>query len=104
MAEPNVVFLEASPERHARAVSVLSGTATVSNSLGAVPAAAGARDRLVLVDLASDLERGLRRIEVVRASVPNAQVVAVAARKDPDIILRAMRAGACEFAVLDDGV
>ena len=93
-----VVLLGASQERHALAAAALANTASVVREF----AATGGPTKIVLVDLAGDLERGLRTIGEVRQTMPAAQVVAVAASKDSEVILRAMRAGACEFALLSD--
>jgi pilus assembly protein CpaE len=100
---PTVVLLEASQERFALAVSGLANTAVVTKDLGIFAAAAGPKTRVVLVDLVANLERALQRLEEVHAALPHIQIVALAAKKDPDIILRAMRAGACEFALLGEG-
>jgi pilus assembly protein CpaE len=100
---PTVVLLEASRERQALAASALARTAAVSKDLGVLAAPASHKNPVVLVDLAGDLERALKRLEEVHSSVPKAQIVALAETKDSDVILRAMRAGACEFAILDEG-
>jgi len=100
---PTVVLLGASRERYARATSALADTAFVSNALSAIATQVKSTSRIVLVDLAADLERGLRAVQEVRQVIAQVQVVALADAKDPDLILRAMRAGACEFAVLDEG-
>jgi pilus assembly protein CpaE len=100
---PTVVLLEASQERQALAASALARTAALSKDLGVLAPPASHKSPVVLVDLAGDLERALKRLEEVRSSVPKAQIVALAERKEPDVILRAMRAGACEFAILDEG-
>jgi pilus assembly protein CpaE len=100
---PTVVLLEASQERFAIATSALANTAVVTRDLGILTAPAGAKSRVLLVDLVANLERALQRLEEVHAALPQVQIVALAARKDPDVILRAMRAGACEFALLDEG-
>jgi pilus assembly protein CpaE len=100
---PTVVLLGASEPRQAATASLLQQVAVVR--VGAtVLAAASLGPRLVLVDLAvHDIEGALRTIEDVGATMPNVQLVALAASKDPDLILRAMRAGAREFAVLGPG-
>jgi pilus assembly protein CpaE len=100
---PTVVLLEASQERFAIATSALANTAVVTRDLGILAAPGGVKTRIVLVDLAANLERALQRLEEVHAAVPQVQIVALAAKKDPDVILRAMRAGACEFALLGEG-
>ncbi|WP_394821740.1 CpaE family protein [Pendulispora albinea] len=97
---PTVVVLGASRERYARAKSALTGTAFVSRELGTLAMTKG---RIVIVDLAGDLERGLRMVEEVRRVIANVQIIALAEDKDPDVILRAMRAGACEFALFREG-
>jgi pilus assembly protein CpaE len=52
---------------------------------------------LVVVDVRGDVPAGLAAIERVRAALPTAAIFAVATGTDPDLILRAMRAGANEF-------
>jgi pilus assembly protein CpaE len=61
--------------------------------------------RVALVDLGSDGSGvGLHAIEELArgASASSVPVVALAARKDPELILQAMRAGAREFVVLTE--
>jgi len=98
MNEPlSVVLLGASPERRQLVVAALDGVASVK--FGASPlAAAGAL--IVLVDLGGqDLESSLHLLEDVGVSEPAAALVALGTNKDAGLILRAMRAGAREFAV-----
>lgn len=97
---PIVVLLGASAQRQAMAAPLLDDIATVRTA-ATVLAAATLGPRIVIVDLAApDLESALRTLEDVRATMPGVQLVALGASKDPDLILRAMRAGAREFAVL----
>lgn len=102
---PQVLLLGASRQRQKLAMSVLAQVATVHFDVAALstPPTSAAAVRVVLVDLAGpDPDAALRTLTDVHASAPDAQLVALAASKDPDLILRAMRAGACEFALLDD--
>jgi pilus assembly protein CpaE len=55
--------------------------------------------RVALVDLMGDPGPGMRAIEELGRSAPAVPVVALAMRKDPELILQAMRAGAREFVV-----
>ena len=50
-----------------------------------------------VVDIRADLSSGMAAIERLRASHAGAAIFAIAAASDPDLILRAMRAGANEF-------
>jgi pilus assembly protein CpaE len=50
-----------------------------------------------VVDIRGDLSQGMAAIERLRAGHPAAAIFAIAAGADPDLILRAMRAGANEF-------
>jgi pilus assembly protein CpaE len=99
---PTVLLLESTAERHSVAASALAETARVSKERSLVTKRPSQQHKIVLVDLGSDVDRALETVSEVRSSSPNAQVVALADKKDPDVILRAMRAGACEFAVLGD--
>lgn len=54
---------------------------------------------LCLLDLISDLERGLALIAELLAVQPAMKIVVLLPSKNPDIILRAMRQGAAEFLV-----
>jgi pilus assembly protein CpaE len=58
--------------------------------------------RIVLIDVSRDPAQALQVMHELAAANGEAQVVALAAAKDPDLILRAMRAGAREFVVRDD--
>ncbi|WP_394841978.1 AAA family ATPase [Pendulispora brunnea] len=97
---PTVVLLGATRERHASVTAALEPIAFLSKEVNSL---ALSKSRIVLVDLTYDLERGLRAVEEVRRVIAQVQIVAVADAKDPEVILRAMRAGACEFVVLADG-
>jgi pilus assembly protein CpaE len=50
-----------------------------------------------VVDIRGDLSSGMATIERLRASHPASAIFAIASAADPDLILRAMRAGANEF-------
>ena len=50
-----------------------------------------------VVDIRADLSSGMAAIERLRASHSGAAIFAIAGSADPDVILRAMRAGANEF-------
>jgi pilus assembly protein CpaE len=50
-----------------------------------------------VVDIRGDLSSGMAAIERLRASHPASAIFAIAGGADPDLILRAMRAGANEF-------
>ncbi|WP_394831306.1 AAA family ATPase [Pendulispora rubella] len=97
---PTVVMLGATRERYATVTAALEPIAFLSKEVNAL---ALSKSRIVLVDLSYDLARGLRAVDEVRRVIAQVQIVAVADAKDPDVILRAMRAGACEFVVLADG-
>jgi len=97
---PTIVLVGATRERYAHATSALEHLVFLSKELNAL---AMSKSRIVLVDLAADLERGLRAVEEIRRVIAQVQIIALADAKDPDVILRAMRAGACEFALLADG-
>jgi pilus assembly protein CpaE len=56
----------------------------------------GAPD-VYVVDIRGDLSSGMAAIERLRASHPAAAIFAIASAADPELILRAMRAGANEF-------
>src|SRR5688500_11672417 len=56
----------------------------------------GAPD-VYVVDIRGDLASGMASIERLRASHPAAALFAIASGADPELILRAMRAGANEF-------
>lgn len=99
---PTILLVEASQERHTLVTWLVGDLVHVSADPAVLTTRAG-QSKIVLVDLADNLERALQTIEDLRASVPKAQIVALADRKDPDLILRAMRAGAREFAVPDEG-
>ena len=59
--------------------------------------------RAAIVDLAGSPDGALIAVaEIIRAT-PQLPVVVVADRKDPELILRAMRAGAREFVILENG-
>jgi pilus assembly protein CpaE len=60
-------------------------------------AADSAPPDVYVVDIRGDLSSGMAAIERLRASHPAAAIFAIAAGADPDLILRAMRAGANEF-------
>ncbi len=56
-----------------------------------------------VVDIRADLSSGMAVIERLRASHPAVAIFAIAGVADPDLILRAMRAGANEFFAWNPG-
>jgi pilus assembly protein CpaE len=68
----------------------------------ALTAAMEAGPRIALVDLVGDTAAGLRAIAELHEGAPSVPVVALAARKEPELILEAMRAGAREFVLCTD--
>jgi pilus assembly protein CpaE len=52
---------------------------------------------VAVVDIRGDASSGLAAIERLKATAPTANIFAVAAAAEPDLILQAMRAGANEF-------
>jgi pilus assembly protein CpaE len=98
---PVVVILESTRERRVLLGLLLEGIASVSADR-ALLSGPDASD-VVLVDLATDLERSIRTLEGIRITHPDANIVALADSKDPTLILRAMRAGAREFGVAEEG-
>jgi pilus assembly protein CpaE len=99
--KPTVVFLGAGRHREMQAATALRDVAVLRTDRAALTSGRGVR--IALLDLAvPDVEGALRALEELHTSAPDAQLVALAAAKDPDLILRAMRAGAREFVVLDE--
>lgn len=52
---------------------------------------------VVLLDVSSDLETALRLMRFITGFQPAVQVVAVHTDNDPQVLIRSLRAGACEF-------
>jgi pilus assembly protein CpaE len=102
--QPIVVLLGATPSRELSVRSALADLTPVQTdpTLLAVPST---RARIAIVDLGvGDAEGPLSSMEELARSVAQLQIVALASKKDPDLILRAMHAGAREFVVLDKPV
>jgi pilus assembly protein CpaE len=79
-------------------VAALLRTTAVQVSLGDERTArAGAPPDLVFVDGRFDLDASLQAVEQMRAELPVAVILFMAAEANPDLILQAMRAGANEF-------
>lgn len=55
-----------------------------------------------LVDLGADREAGLKAMADVKRKAPDLRIVALADHKDAELILLAMRAGACEFVMVQE--
>src|SRR5438552_1127691 len=101
---PTVILIGAPSLREGIVKAALRDVADLRvepNVLSAVPTARRFAAQIALVDLAPDVEAGLRAMQDLRAADPEVQVVALAALKEPELILQAMRSGACEFVVLD---
>ncbi|MBC8875166.1 MAG: AAA family ATPase [Planctomycetes bacterium] len=58
------------------------------------------RPNLVTVCLDSDTDRGIELIRELRTRLPESNICGVSASNDGQLILRAMRAGVCEFLTL----
>jgi pilus assembly protein CpaE len=100
--KPNVLLLGASPQRELTIRIALKGVADVrTDRLAAATQGLGNKlgYRIALIDLAGSPEVALQVMEDLAAVNPHIPVVALAEHKDPDLILRAMRAGAREFAL-----
>ncbi len=101
---PTIILIGCPAQREGVVKAALRDVAELRpepNPLAAVPTARRLGAHIALVDLASDVEQGLRAMQDLRSADGEAQVVALALEKDPDLILQAMRSGACEFVVLD---
>ncbi len=59
--------------------------------------------QILVLDLATDPSGVLAAMEALKQRAPHLPLVALASRKDPELILKSMRAGAREFVVLEDG-
>jgi len=104
-ALPPLLLVGASPEREAGVRAHLQHLAEVRverEAAQAVGAAVQCGARIALVDLATDADAALEVIEELVRRLPDVAVVALADAKDPDLILRAMRAGAREFVGLHE--
>lgn len=105
MIERISVLLLGANEEHERLLrGVLAHSAEVQSEprlSAAVSATVRTQAHLVLVDLSTDPERGLRALRELQAELPDSRRVALATNKDPDLILEAMRSGAREFALLE---
>jgi pilus assembly protein CpaE len=95
-----VLLLGATPDREQTVRAALRDVATVraDRSLG-VARSVAAGFRIALVDLVGDAAAGLGAIEELLRNHAGLPVIALAAVKDPDLILQAMRSGAREFVV-----
>src|SRR5437899_2267000 len=99
---PVVLLLGASAERDKIVRAALRDVATVRGERTLAAALTGGGVRLALVDLVGDVAAGLRAIEELQRAAHAVPVIALAATKDPELILQAMRAGAREFVVPAD--
>jgi pilus assembly protein CpaE len=70
---------------------------------GALAAAHRLGPRVAIVDLAGGLEPAIKTVEQLARGASQLHIVALADRKDSEVILRAMRAGAREFVLLEEG-
>jgi len=100
--QPTVLLIGASAERDKVVRAALRDVAIVRGERTLSAALASGGVRLALVDLVGDVAAGLRAIEELQRSAHAVPVIALAATKDPDLILQAMRAGAREFVVPSD--
>ena len=106
MLERGIVILVGEAEGRPvirRSLEQVADVVTVATAAEALGAARDAGARVVVVDLRAQPEPGLAAMEELRRSPQALLLVAVGAKKDPDLILRTMRAGACEFVVPDGG-
>ncbi len=83
--------------------AIIAGTAAMSESAAAPAGVAALRSSnasAILVDLDSGLAEGLRTLQDLCKSTPEARVFVASSERDPDVILQVMRAGAADFLPL----
>jgi pilus assembly protein CpaE len=100
-----VLLLGASPAREAQiraATKTIADVRTEASLQSAVAATQRLVPQVALADLTQDAAGMLAVVEELTRRAPNIPVMALAPRKDPELILKAMRAGAREFVVADD--
>lgn len=109
MAELSVVIVATDSEQRAVLQVLVEGTnvARAVHSCGSFPVAAtdpimrriqAAAAEVVLVDIPADnAGPALHAIELIHQECPNAAVFAIGSMHHPQVIVKAMRAGACEF-------
>lgn len=105
MAEgSNVLMIGSTAPRVELVRAKLAGTGLVCAEDAAQACACAQRlgARVAIVDLEEAVEPALAAMEELSKRASQVRVIALASRKDPDLILRAMRAGAREFVLLDD--
>jgi pilus assembly protein CpaE len=96
--QATIILIGASPERETAVRAALKDV-TVVRGDRAMAAVHGGGVRIALVDLVDDAAVGLRAIEELQRIAATVPVIALAATKEPELILQAMRAGAREFVV-----
>ncbi len=96
----DIVLLGASAEREAQVRNEL-GRQGVLRAVPLGPATDCGDARVAIVDLEGDVDSRIACVERLAMHGSPVPVLALASAKDPDLILRAMRAGAREFVVLD---
>lgn len=101
--QATVLLIGASAEREKAIRSVLRDVTIVRGERSLSAAMASGASRIALVDLVGDVAGGLASIEELQRSAPAIPVIALAATKEPELILQAMRAGAREFIVPGEG-
>jgi pilus assembly protein CpaE len=98
----NILLLGSNLRRAEQVRSKLASSCNVrSEDFHAVLSAHRLGAPLAIVDLAEDVDAAIAAMEELARSGGPVKVIAMAATKDPELILRAMRAGAREFVVLD---
>ena len=102
---PTVSLVGVSRVREEGLRAVLGEHAELRREADAATACAAARAgraMLAIVDLGDDADRGLRSLTELRFGGGEVRVMALAPHKDPELILRSLRAGAREYLVLED--
>ena len=74
--------------------SFLAGTSDFSKAYDAVKELAKA---LIIVDISEYQEQGLNFVSKITSEFPECRVVALSDKPDVDLVIRAMRVGACDF-------
>lgn len=77
--------------------SFLAGTSDFSKAYDAVKELAKA---LIIVDISEYQEQGLNFVSKITSEFPECRVVALSDKPDVDLVIRAMRVGACDFLAM----
>jgi pilus assembly protein CpaE len=103
-SKSEVLLLGVGPELEAAISTALAGIARVSQSIFEYERCAdltnGVPDQIVLVDVDTDVEAGYRAVSALSCAHPIRPVVVLSRSNEGDQVLRAMRSGARDYALI----